>query len=56
MTLFGYPNTTGLRAVDYRISDPVSDPPGQTEHLYVESVLRLPETAWVYARRRTRRR
>jgi predicted O-linked N-acetylglucosamine transferase (SPINDLY family) len=48
-TLFGYPNTTGLKAVDYRVSDPVSDPPGRTEHLYAESVLRLPETAWVYA-------
>ncbi len=48
-TLFGYPNTTGLRAVDYRISDPVSDPPGVAERLYVESVLRLPEVAWVYA-------
>lgn len=48
-TLFGYPNTTGLKAVDYRISDPHSDPPGMTVHLYAESVLRLPETAWVYA-------
>jgi protein O-GlcNAc transferase len=48
-TLFGYPNTTGLKAVDYRISDPLSDPPGATEHLYAERVLRLPETAWVYA-------
>lgn len=48
-TLFGYPNTTGLKAVDYRISDPTSDPPGQTEKLYVESLLRLPEAAWVYA-------
>lgn len=47
--LFGYPNTTGLKAVDYRLSDPVSDPPGQTEHLYAERLLRLPETAWVYA-------
>jgi predicted O-linked N-acetylglucosamine transferase (SPINDLY family) len=48
-TLFGYPNTTGLKAVDYRVTDPVSDPQGRTEHLYAESLLRLPETAWVYA-------
>jgi predicted O-linked N-acetylglucosamine transferase (SPINDLY family) len=47
-TLFGYPNTTGLKAVDYRITDSVSDPPGATEHLYAERLLRLPETAWVY--------
>jgi len=47
-TLFGYPNTTGIPAIDFRITDPVSDPPGTTEHLYVEGLLRLPETAWVY--------
>lgn len=47
-TLFGYPNTTGIEGVDYRISDPVSDPPGMTESLYVERLLRLPECAWVY--------
>ena len=48
-TLFGYPNTTGLRAVDFRITDAVSDPPGMTEHLAAEGLLRLPDTAWVYA-------
>lgn len=48
-TLFGYPNTTGLKAVDYRITDPISDPPGRTEGYYAEGLLRLPETAWVYS-------
>jgi predicted O-linked N-acetylglucosamine transferase (SPINDLY family) len=47
-TLFGYPNTTGLAAVDYRITDDISDPPGQTEHLYAERLLRLPTLPWVY--------
>ncbi|MFO0847452.1 MAG: tetratricopeptide repeat protein [Gemmataceae bacterium] len=47
--LFGYPNTTGLAAVDYRITDPVSDPPGMTEQLAAEKPLRLPDLAWVYA-------
>lgn len=46
--LFGYPNTTGMRAVDYRVSDAVSDPEGMTEHLYAERPLRLPEVPWVY--------
>jgi predicted O-linked N-acetylglucosamine transferase (SPINDLY family) len=46
-TLFGYPNTTGLAAVDFRITDPVSDPPG-AEELYAEGLLHLPETAWAY--------
>ena len=48
-TLFGYPNTTGVEAIDFRITDPVSDPPGITESLYLEKCLRLPEVPWVYA-------
>ena len=46
-TLFGYPNTTGLSSVDYRITDAVADPPG-AESLYVERLHRMPRTAWVY--------
>jgi predicted O-linked N-acetylglucosamine transferase (SPINDLY family) len=48
LTLFGYPCTTGLKAMDYRVSDPVADPPGESGEQYVETVLRLPEVAWVY--------
>ncbi|MGL4420597.1 MAG: tetratricopeptide repeat protein, partial [Gemmataceae bacterium] len=48
LTLFGYPNTTGLKAVDFRITDAISDPPGLTEHLYTERLLRLPDVPWVY--------
>jgi protein O-GlcNAc transferase len=48
-TLFGYPNTTGLSAIDYRITDPISDPEGTTEALSVEKLLRLPQAAWCYA-------
>ena len=47
-TLFGYPNTTGLGAIDFRITDPISDPPGVTDSLYLEKCLRLPEVPWVY--------
>jgi len=47
-TLFGYPNTTGMEAVDIRITDPVSDPAGITDSLYTEKCLRLPEVPWVY--------
>ena len=46
-TLFGYPNTTGLSSVDYRLTDAVADPPG-AESLYVERLHRMPRTAWVY--------
>jgi predicted O-linked N-acetylglucosamine transferase (SPINDLY family) len=41
VTYLGYPNTTGLSAVDYRISDAIADPPDQPE-LAVEKIVRLP--------------
>lgn len=43
ITWLGYPNTTGIRAIDYRITDSISDPPGQTEAWHSEQLLRLPE-------------
>jgi protein O-GlcNAc transferase len=38
----GYPNTRGLAAIDYWLSDACADPIGRTEHYYVEKVVRLP--------------
>ncbi|MEO5375317.1 MAG: tetratricopeptide repeat protein [Alphaproteobacteria bacterium] len=38
----GYPPTTGLTAMDYRFTDAIADPPGETEHLYAETLVRLP--------------
>jgi predicted O-linked N-acetylglucosamine transferase (SPINDLY family) len=43
-----YPGTTGLSAVDYRLTDPYLDPPGETDADYVEHSIRLPETFWCY--------
>lgn len=41
ITYLGYPNTTGLRAMDYRITDGWADPPGMTERWHTEKLIRL---------------
>ena len=43
VTYLGYPSTTGLSTMDYRLGDPYIDPPG-TERYYVEQTIRLPRT------------
>jgi protein O-GlcNAc transferase len=40
MTAIGYPNTTGLAAIDYRLVDSITDPPG-AELLSTERLLRI---------------
>lgn len=41
-TWIGYPNTTGLDAIDYRITDAIADPVGTTEQFHSEKLVRLP--------------
>jgi predicted O-linked N-acetylglucosamine transferase (SPINDLY family) len=43
-----YPGTTGLAAMDYRLTDPYLDPPGQQDDWYAETSIRLPDTFWCY--------
>jgi len=38
----GYPNTTGLTSVHYRISDEWVDPPGSADRYFTEKLVRLP--------------
>lgn len=38
----GYPHSTGLKQMDYFLTDELCDPPGMTEHLYTEKLVRLP--------------
>ncbi|KAK8506971.1 hypothetical protein V6N13_024988 [Hibiscus sabdariffa] len=47
VTWIGYPNTTGLPTIDYRITDSLADPPG-TEQKHVEELVRLPECFLCY--------
>jgi predicted O-linked N-acetylglucosamine transferase (SPINDLY family) len=42
VTWLGYPNTTGLSSVDYRFTDIISDPVGDVDNLYSETLIRLP--------------
>ena len=44
----GYPATTGMKVMDYRITDPYAEPPGMTEHLNVEKLWRLPHIFCCY--------
>ena len=48
VSYLGYPNSTGLRTIDYRLVDRWSDPEGLTDPFYTETLWRLPETAWCY--------
>jgi predicted O-linked N-acetylglucosamine transferase (SPINDLY family) len=47
-TFAGYPGSTGLTTVDYRLSDPYLDPPGIDESIYSEKTIRLPDSFWCY--------
>ena len=42
VSYLGYPNTTGLTTMDYRITDDQADPEGVTDSYYTERLVRLP--------------
>ncbi|MGA3068122.1 MAG: tetratricopeptide repeat protein [Tepidisphaeraceae bacterium] len=48
ITYLGYPDTTGLSTMDYRLTDLHADPPGMTEPYYIERLLRLPRSFLCY--------
>jgi len=41
MTYLGYPTTTGLKHIDYRITDAIVDPEGDSDSLHTEKLIRL---------------
>ncbi len=48
ITYLGYPNTTGLAAMDCRLTDALADPEGLTDPFYSERLVRFAPTAWCY--------
>ena len=47
-TWLGYLSTTGLEAIDYRITDGRASPEGFLEAFHSERLLRLPDCQWCY--------
>ncbi len=48
VSYLGYPNTTGLSTIDYRLTDAFADPPGSTDEWYTEKLVRVDPTTWCY--------
>jgi len=48
ITYLAYPGTSGMGAMDYKLTDVFLDPPGMTEKYHSESLLRLPASYWCY--------
>lgn len=48
LSYLGYLNTTGMAAIDYRITDACADPAGLSDQAHTERLLRLPQTLWCY--------
>lgn len=48
VTYLGYPDTTGISNMDYRITDQYADPIGYADHLHTEQLVRLPSCFLCY--------
>jgi predicted O-linked N-acetylglucosamine transferase (SPINDLY family) len=48
VSYLGYPCTTGVPAIDYRLGDAITDPPGEPVY-YTEELIRLPNIFCCYA-------
>ncbi|HEX3914555.1 MAG TPA: tetratricopeptide repeat protein [Steroidobacteraceae bacterium] len=48
VSYLGYPASTGLATMDYRITDAVTDPPELADDWHCERLLRLPDSQWCF--------
>jgi protein O-GlcNAc transferase len=48
ITYLGFPNSTGVPAMDYRITDSLTDPSPLADELHSEKLLRLPDSQWCF--------
>jgi len=48
MTWLGYPGTTGVETIDYRLTDARADPPGAADEYSSETLIRLPDCFHCY--------
>jgi protein O-GlcNAc transferase len=48
ITYLGFPNSTGVPAMDYRITDSLTDPIPFADELHSEKLLRLPDSQWCF--------
>ena len=48
ISYLGYPNTTGLKAMDFRFVDPVTDPGDEDQSFHTERLIRFSSCAWTY--------
>lgn len=48
VSYLGYPDTTGLQTMDYRLTDALADPAGMTDEFYTEKLARLPRSFLCY--------
>jgi len=48
VSYLGYPASTGLTTMDFRITDAVTDPPVPADAWHCERLLRMPDTQWCF--------
>jgi len=49
VSYLGYPNTTGVPAISYRLVDETTDPLGEADALATEKLIRFSPCAWAYS-------